>query len=207
MSFQQSKACRKSGDAVQFTAMPETTSFPADWWQVTPELKNTYPHAPWTWLLESGSLTQRLQKYCDQPFELRLLGEAQVHLGETEAVLLDSTPGAAAVAREVRLVSGGRPSIHAFSLLPLTTLEAGGAYLANLGGRPLGDALFSDTQLERGPIKVIMLEPGIPFYERVMSGTKGHGNVVWGRHSVFRTHGSPLLVCEFFLPEGCAGAD
>jgi chorismate lyase len=189
------------------SASSETILFPAEWCLAESDLRQAHPEAPWDWLLESGSLTQRLQQVCGDKFDLRLLGETDVVLAKTEAALLDTVPGAPARAREVQLVCGEVPCIYAFSLLPLTTLEGGGSYLESLGTRPLGDALFSDASLERGPIKVIMLKPGAAFYERVMRESAASGKPVWGRHSVFRTGGSPLLVCEFFLPNGYACTD
>lgn len=175
-------------------------SLPGDWQITTPDLRETNPGAPWPWLLEEGSLTRRLQELCADGFNLRLLGEAEIKLAEREASLLDAAAGAPARAREVYLACGESPYIYAFSLLPYTTLRGGGRYLNGLGSRPLGDALFSDPSLERGQIEITRLQPGTAFHSRVLQGCPASNEPIWGRRSVFRTGGSTLLVCEFFLP-------
>lgn len=139
------------------------------------------------WLTETGSLTKRLQKCCEGPFELRLLSETDIALPEEAAVLMGVATGALTRAREVHLCCNDTPCIHARSLLPATTLTGARAALGELGTRPLGDALFAFAGLERGPIEIAETGAG------------------WARRSVFRIEGAPLLVAEWFLPalESC----
>jgi chorismate--pyruvate lyase len=173
---------------------------PTGWQVVTPHLFDDYPEAPWSWILEPGSLTQRLQKGCIGAFNLQLLGETEVIMPDMEAELLDITFGSRARAREVYLACGEIPCIYAYSLIPLATLYGDGSYLDGLGTRPLGDALFSDPSLERGPIEVIMLMPGTANFTKALNDNVLSSEPLWGRRSVFRTGGNALLVCEFFLP-------
>lgn len=173
---------------------------PTGWQIVKPQLFDDYPEAPWSWILEQGSLTHRLQEGCPDSFNLQLLGETAVNLSDTEAALLDSLPDAPARVREVYLACGETPCIYAYSLIPFTTLQGGGSYLAKLGTRPLGDALFSDPLLVRGPIEVVKLNPGQFNFTNALREIEPFDNLLWGRRSVFNTGGDSLLVCEFFLP-------
>lgn len=184
-----------------------SASFPAlpGGWRIADDaLRAACPGAPWSWLLEPGSLTHRLQKACGNGFALRVIGERAIALGPAEARQLDAAPGSAARAREVHLTCAGTPCIYALSLLPQATIEGGGNYLGGLGERPLGDALFADPRLERGAIEVACLQPDDALYPRTGATAVAE---IWGRRSVFRTGGSPLLVSEFFLPGlfACAG--
>lgn len=179
-------------------------AMPAGWRIADDALRAAYPRAPWSWLLETGSLTHRLQAVCGDAFSLRVIGERTFPLPAAEARLLDQAPGGDARVREVHLSCMDTPCIYAMSLLPLATLAGGGSYLDGLGDRPLGDALFADPGLERGAIEVVCLGDGDTFRARTGAAP---GAEVWGRRSVFRTGGSPLLVSEFFLPgvAACGG--
>jgi chorismate lyase len=140
------------------------------------------------WLLEPGSLTQRLKACCVGEFGLVVLDERPVPMTAADADALGLSPGAAALSREVHLCCDGVPRIHARSLLPESTLTGPAASLAALGTRPLGDALFTFPDLKRGTIEIAHTDDG------------------WARRSVFRIGDAPLLVAEWFLPtlERCA---
>lgn len=177
---------------------------PAGWHAADPAYRARHAGAPWTWLLETGSLTRRLQSACDGGFALHVLAESDIDLPADVARLLDVHDGSAARRRDVHLACAGVPCIYALSLIPECTLRGNGSYLAGLGERPLGDALFSDPGLERSAIEVTCLQPGDPLHARITAGAR---QPVWGRRSVFHTGGSPLLVSEYFLPglQQCAG--
>lgn len=134
-----------------------------------------------SWLAEAGSLTQRLKACCPAGFALEVIAERDGVLDDVEAAAMGMAPGVGARIREVHLCCGGEPRIYARSLLPHTTLTGAGSALAGLGARPLGDALFAYAGIERGPIEV---------------ARTGRG---WGRRSVFRVDGAPVLVGEWFL--------
>ena len=137
------------------------------------------------WLLEQGSLTQRLKGCCPGKFSLQMLDERDVLVGAYDAATMAIPLNSPARERKVNLCCDETPCIYAHSILPASTLVGAGATLATLGARPLGDALFTFEGLHRGPIEVTFTECG------------------WGRRSVFRIDGEPLLVTEWFL-EGLA---
>jgi chorismate--pyruvate lyase len=186
-------------NSASYKSMPQL-QLPTGWQIVEPHLLDDYPEAPWSWILEQGSLTRCLQTNCPESFNLKLLGEVEVIMPDAEALLLDVACGCQARSREVYLACGEIPCIYAYSLIPLTTLHGGGSYLDGLGARPLGDALFTDPSLQRGPIEVIMLKPETGYFTKALRDSASSNEPIWGRRSVFRTGGSALLVCEFFLP-------
>jgi chorismate--pyruvate lyase len=65
-----------------------------------------------------------------------------------------------------------------------------------MGNRPLGAMLFSDRTMRREDVQVAILPASnaLKMFTRV-------DEQVWGRRSVFRVSGRPLLVSEYFLPE------
>lgn len=133
------------------------------------------------WLSATDSLTQRLKRQCGGAFDLVVLSEQDAPLSEDDAAALALDVGSPARVREVHLRCDRVPCIHARSLLPHATLAGAGRDLASLGERPLGDALFAHPDMVRGPIE--------------LTDTPG-----WGRRSVFRLSGQPVLVTEWFLP-------
>ncbi len=162
---------------------------PGHWFPLDDSVRPHVPPAIWTWLAEVGSLTQRVKVGCAGEFELRVVDEHDGVLDAGDATTLGLAAGSAARFREVLLCCDGVPCIHARSILPSSTLAGAGRGLEALGTRPLGDALFAHPLMKRGPIEVTQCEDG-----------------AWGRRSVFRLDGEPLLVSEFFLPglDACA---
>ncbi len=155
------------------------------WSPLDDAVRARVPAKLWTWLAETGSLTERLKAGCNGDFELRVVDEHDDALDADDATALGLAVGTAVRVREVLLCCDGVPCIHARSILPSSTLAGAGRGLDALGTRPLGDALFAHPAMSRGPIEVTHCDDAPPR---------------WGRRSVFRLDGAPLLVSEFFLP-------
>jgi chorismate--pyruvate lyase len=77
-------------------------------------------------------------------------------------------------------------------------------WLAGLGTRPLGEALFSDPQVRRGPLRFRRLRAPDRRYRGAAAALSARGLPVpqslWARRSVFSAGGWQLLVTEVFLP-------
>ena len=81
-------------------------------------------------------------------------------------------------------------------VIPFSTLTGKQRLYANLGTRPLGAMLFADRTMQRDEVMVTSLSGNdLP----TGLGLENH-DTVWGRRSVFRVGGKPLLVSEYFLP-------
>ena len=69
-----------------------------------------------------------------------------------EARALGLRLGAWAWIREVQLLGDGQPWVFARTLIPADTLRGRGRRLTRLGTRPLGEVLFTDPGVRRGPV-------------------------------------------------------
>lgn len=153
------------------------------------------PRAWRTWLEDRGSLTRRLLALSGGDFRVEILRQFIGRPKAGEARALGLPPGRWAMIREVILWGQATPWVHARSILPLTTLTGRQRPLRQLDDRPLGQVLFSDTSMRRGPVAVALVDGATlpaPF--------AAPGSGLWGRRSLFRLDDKPLLVAEIFLP-------
>ncbi|MEH2920558.1 chorismate lyase [Samsonia erythrinae] len=134
------------------------------------------------WLRETGSMTQRLEKYCAQ-LEVTLCREgfitSQVLDEEREQLPFSESYWL----REVVLYGDGRPWLFGRTLVPQQTLNGADAALTEIGNQPLGRYLFEQKALMRDYIHTGCCEG------------------LWARRSRLCLSGGPLLLTELFLPE------
>jgi len=151
------------------------------------------------WLLHTGSLTRRVQQACAGRFRVRveMQGWARPRLDEYRALGLRW--GRIALIREVHLLCDEQPWVFARTIIPVSTLRGRERRLAHLGSRPLGAVLFADPHMQRGPVEVACIRPGSKLFATAVKGLKRRPAEIWGRRSVFRLGGKPLLVSEIFL--------
>lgn len=136
------------------------------------------------WLLDPGSLTQRLKERSAGLFRVQVLEEKWVR--HTSPSLLQCFPiyltRSRMWSRKVLLKCGDLPWVMAHSLIPVTTMVGELRCLRTLSERPLGEFLFSDPLLQRSQLELTQWRD------------------IYGRRSLFHLQGRPLLVAEFFLP-------
>lgn len=144
-------------------------------------------------------MTQRLIQACGcRPFRVKLLGENFRYVSLDEAYALGVRSGTRVVVREVQLLCNEIPWIYARSLIPVTSLQGRLGRLKQQGNRSLGATLFADRTMRRGPLEIRCANAGeLPGQT---AATVNKNAPVWGRRSVFRLQGRPLLVSEYFLP-------
>jgi chorismate lyase len=152
------------------------------------------PPAVLDWILDPASLTQRVRGLCGGGvFRVRVLSQAYRYASEAEARLLQIRPGLRVLDRQVQLCCGEQPLVYARSLLPVTLFTGRLQRLKFQGSKSLGATLFADPTVTRGELQVAQLAGDyIPGADKKAK--------VWGRRSVFRIQGKPLLVSEFYLP-------
>lgn len=144
-----------------------------------------------SWLLEPGSLTQRLRIRYGDRFGVVLLAQRLgiPYVEERKALALG--PGAKVVIREVGLMAGQSPVILARSIIPQDTVQYADPRLARLGNQPLGEILFTHPELGRKTLE----------WTKVPLRSRWADKEVMGRRSLYTLRQSfPLLVAEFFLP-------
>lgn len=169
----------------------------ADWWPVRHHLRSAASLAPWDWLLDTGSLTHRLRQRCGGAFRVAVRRQCWERPTPDERKVLGMRAAERALIREVYLLCCDTPWVYARTIIPVSSLGGPRRRLMHLGDKPLGAALFADPHLRRGALEVACLRRGEALYER--AGARD-AEVIWGRRSVFRLQGRPLLVTEIFLP-------
>ena len=151
------------------------------------------------WLFDAGSLTRRLRQQCPGQFRVRVLRQGWTRPDHDEAVALGLRLDAWAWIREVQLRCDERPWVFARTVIPAGTLRGRGRRLTCLGTRPLGEALFTDPGVRRGPLEVARIAASQQLHQRAVAGCAEPLATLWGRRSLFWLDGFPLLVCEIFL--------
>jgi chorismate--pyruvate lyase len=152
------------------------------------------------WLLDSASLTRRLQGLCGGGFRVRVLSQLRGRPRRDEAAALGMRRGALAIVRQVQLLCGTQPQVYARTVIPVSSLTGRVRRLVRLGTRPLGAMLFADRGMRRGDVELARIRDGEPLYADAIRESGVGAGVIWGRRSVFRVAKKPLLVSEFFLP-------
>ncbi len=151
------------------------------------------------WLCDKGSLTAGLKALAPDDFRVRVLAQGWGKPLLSEQKLLGMGSGEMAIVREVELLCGGEPWVFARTLIPARSLRGAARRLTFLGDRPLGEVLFADPQLRRGEIQMARITPRHKIFSRATRHLDSCGEI-WGRRSLFRLAGKPLLVNEIFLP-------
>ncbi len=153
------------------------------------------------WLLDKGSLTQKLGNQC-QSFQIKVLGQKVMPIQAHEEPLFPKP--SRFLIREVLLQCENIPWVFARTLIPESTLAGQGKGLAALGESSLGDFLFSDPKLTRGEFEVAEFAQDSDVFKLAKSLGQQPKCSLWGRRSLFFLDGKPLLVAEIFLPESRA---
>jgi len=170
-------------------------------WHPIPRLvRSRIPEKFLPWLLDSASLTRRLISACPGEFRVQLVDLSWSRAMRNEARLLDMRFTDHALVRQVHLLCDGKAWVYARTIIPKATLTGPERRLAHLRSRSLGAVLFSNPSMERGVVEVARLTPADRLYGLAARPLSKHPEVIWGRRSVFRLGGKPLLVSEIFLP-------
>ena len=152
------------------------------------------------WLLDSGSLTHRLRRRCPGDFRVEVVRQGRAVPAYNERERLGLRRAVRVLVREVFLYCGDTPWVFARTVIPPRTLRGRARYLARLGSRPLGAALFADPTMERGELEVCCVRRGEVLHAAASARLRRAPDCIWGRRSVFYIGGRPLLVAELFLP-------
>ncbi|HSG11188.1 MAG TPA: chorismate lyase [Gammaproteobacteria bacterium] len=163
-------------------------------------LRADIPRPLCNWLLDTASLTLRLQQLCPGEFRVRVLSQLVGQPTLSEARALGMRPGRRAIIRQVQLLCDGRPWVYARTIIPMTSLRGRLRRLAHLGTRPLGGMLFADPGMRREIVELAVIRRGQALHAAATRGLRTKPETIWGRRAVFRIARKPLLVSEVFLP-------
>jgi chorismate--pyruvate lyase len=147
------------------------------------------------WLLDSGSLTQRLIKSSSDHFAVQVLKQEWQRPRLSEVQLLNMQPREMAIIREVALLCHGQPWVFARSVIPATSLHGHLRRLRKLNNSSLGALLFSAPSMHRAPFQLAKLNG---FNHQLPQSLQQNADL-WGRRSRFELSGKAIMVSELFL--------
>ncbi len=165
-----------------------------DWRDFRQLHRQQLPDAVRPWLLDRGSLTERLLKASHGHFRVELIEQSWRVPTVDEAALLEMKPRQKALIREVLLICNDEPWVYARSIIPFNSLQGSLRFLRKLKNSALGALLFKDPNLMRSHFEVTNIQ--LPNSLIPVDGTSS----VFGRRSLFHLHKQPLSVAEIFLP-------
>lgn len=153
-------------------------------WQSPESVPEADRPANWSWIVEPGSLTERLEASLGTSLEVERLSEI--------------SDGSGALRREVRLYAAGRPLIYAVSHIPAILMERL-EWVSSLGDKPLGARLFNDPGAAREDLFVARLESNDPLVARACEGLDRRLSPLWARRSRLVVDGNAMVIVECFL--------
>ncbi len=171
-----------------------------NWQAATDNLIKELPYSVAEWLLEFGSLTEKLQVTIQQSIQLKVLQETQAVPEFSESKALGLASDESAMIREVLLYGSEAPWVFARTIVP----QMAAPLLQSLGNKPLGSILFSNEDLHRQFLQVRQLKPR----HRLSQSSGKHialdgVDFLWARRSLWQNKQAEnlsLLVSEVFLP-------
>ncbi len=164
-------------------------------WQPLDNAKGIPPHLHHM-ISDQDSLTQRLKRQYNNAFSVRLLSQSwQVPTPSEQAFLCCQNEQASV--REVLLFGSARPVVFARSVLPESSLAGQNKALLHLGETPLGEYIFNQPGLCRGPIEVATIAAR---EFNILLECDFTAQTTWARRSLFYLREKPISVCEVFLP-------
>ncbi|MFO1429541.1 MAG: chorismate lyase [Candidatus Competibacteraceae bacterium] len=152
------------------------------------------------WLFDPGSLTRRVRQVCPGVFRVQVLDQTWARPLPSEADLLAVSHRQYVWVREVQLFCDTQAWVFARTVMPPVTLQGRGRRLQHLGTRPLGEVLFTDPKAKRSEVEIARIMPNQRLHQRAFGRLAEAPTEIWGRRSLFRIDGRPLLVYEVFLP-------
>lgn len=151
------------------------------------------------WLLDTGSLTERLQAN-SRHFRLELLGQEELAINASEQASL-GIEQVNPVIREVLLQGNQQNWVYARSLMSRKLCDDASHQFGQLGNTPLGKVIFNDPRFTRQPFEICCLQ-GNTLLHQTFHITPTY--TLWGRRSVFSYQEYKLMVAEIFLPNAPA---
>ena len=188
--------------AVLITQKTFPFSMPVNWQK--PDQVTGLTAALSDWLLNTGSLTERLQALTNN-FTVCLLGQKVLDMDKSESQHLLGKKMSQDQSWQVReVLLQGKPLgadtektplqdwVFARSVLPNELCHS---KWANLGNQPLGSRIFNDNNFVRSDFEIGRLH-----YHPLTHEAFNKGQQCWARRSKFTIEHYELLVAEAFLP-------
>ena len=155
-----------------------------------------------TWLSDTGSLTQKIEKAIGQKLQVQVLRDCQQSLNDDESRYFHFRIRRCRV-REVLLCANNTPLVMAHSVIPTLSSSGSNHSILRLGTRPLGAVLFSKTRMHskaRPHRDIARIDQHCPLWKTFKKLGVSLQTPLWARRTLYRLKGHPILVSEVFLP-------
>lgn len=172
-----------------------------NWQSANDQIIKKLPYHVAEWLLEFGSLTEKLSREIGKEVKLDLLAEKNTVPAKNENMILGQEENSLAKIREVILHGPTKPWVFARTVVPSNS-----SYLIDqLGNRPLGNILFSDQSMRRESLQIRTIEKNDSLFISANDIEQlGANEFLWARRSLWKSSVKNkdlrLLVTEVFLP-------
>jgi len=155
-----------------------------------------------SWLSDTGSLTQKIERAIGQKLEVLVLSDCRQNLNSDESRYFHFKIKRCRV-REVLLCANQVPLVMAHSIIPVASSCGSNYPILRLGKRPLGAVLFakSHKQSQQKVIREIAhLNKRNTLWKKCSKRYSDLPSPAWGRRTLYSLKSRPLLVTEVFLP-------
>ena len=157
-------------------------------------------HVHQSWLIDTGSLTARLQLRYSH-FVVKPVAVKYAKPMIDESALLHLPAHNTTLIREVLLMGNNQPVVFAHSVLPRISLRGAWNGLGRLGNMPLGATLFANQKVKRTPLSYKKLSPHHALYQHATAHLSIKPAHLWARRSIFSLNCAKIIVTEVFLPQ------
>ena len=155
-----------------------------------------------SWLSDTGSLTQKIERAIGQKLEVVVLRDCRQNLNSDESRYFHFKIKRCRI-REVLLCANGMPLVMANSIIPGRSSSGSNHEVLRLGKKPLGAVLFAKTRMrsKKKPLREIArLDKRNILWKKCFQQYQNLPAVSWARRTLYQLKGRPLLVSEVFLP-------
>jgi chorismate--pyruvate lyase len=155
-----------------------------------------------SWLSDTGSLTQKIERAIGQKLEVIVLRDCRQDLNSDESRCFHFKIKRCRV-REVLLCANNIPLVMAHSIIPSTSSCGSNHEILRLGKKPLGAVLFAKTRMhsKKKPLREIArLDKQSILWRKCSRHYPELPSAAWARRTLYQLKGRPLLVSEVFLP-------
>ncbi len=169
------------------------------WHSLTPATVRQMPVRVRPWVTLTTSMTARVGAVAHHRIDVEVLRQTRSGLHADERRLF-ATSADPAVVREVCLSAAGRPLLIARTVFTSRRLQRHPA-IVKLGNKALGSLLFAGPAPCPWTVREFArIDHGHPLFSLVRWRHSGPA-AYWGRRTLFRFDGEPLLVTEIMLPD------
>lgn len=155
-----------------------------------------------SWLSDTGSLTQKIERAIGQKLEVVVLRDCRQNLHSDESRYFHFKIRRCRV-REVLLCVNQVPLVMAHSIIPTASSCGSNHLILRLGKRPLGAVLFAKSHKhskQKAWREITLLDKSTAFWKKCFNRYGDLPSPAWGRRTLYRLKAHPVLVTEVFLP-------